>query len=731
VALEGRGIVYGDVAAAGTPTFTPTYTYTNSATSTPTATYSRTASPTLTKTSTPTYTNTLPANTATYTPTFTITNTPSFTATGTATKTQTNTFSSTMTITMNPQTDTFTPTSTLTKTPTFTLTSTFTVSRTYTLTISPTFTSTGTNTASPTLTLYAGTPTDTYTVTPTPTETTCACGNYAGYGTIASFTGFDDSGVMDSNKISLKEAGTVTSLSINVSATGGGQIRMALYDDNSGAPGNLITESAPQPSAIGWNTVDITDTSLAAGNYWIAFQMEAGVTITADKGINGDEQWIAQSFGSFPASAGAVNPFLSVYSLKANYCPAVCSTPTPIGICACQTEFGMTYQAATAGAPAGFAISSWYGMSEDGVASSMDLYVVSGSGQASMAIYSNSLTTTAAGQPYELVAQSDAFTVVTGWNTVNIPQTLLKANTIYWLTFQSGAGIKIAGEGGGTGDMYYRSMAFGAYPEKFTNATANTDDYSINVNYCPVLCPPTATPTPTNTASYTASPTITYTATATSSYTVTETQTIMINSPTITQTVTMTSTGSATYTITQTQTISLQSPTNTPVQSATYTATYTFTSTFTGSATNTPTSTQTLTNTFTDTRTATFTQAVVNTPTITITLTPEAVATTQTIQVKDPLAYPNPYDPETGDSLNIGITLTRDARDITFKLYTTQARLIRKCEIGSAPAGIKVFVINSERFKELAKGVYYFTVEATGDNNTKNRSKIDKLIIIR
>jgi len=195
---EGRGIKYGDIPVAGTPTFTvtPSRTPTSSSTATatatrtatpsqtslaststftstpsPTGTMSRTATPSPTSTATPTQTSL--ASTSTSTGTASRTATPSATGTRTATPSNSATASSTSTISDTPTaTPTFTnpPTgSSPTDTPSISPTSSATPSRTGTGTPSPSATaalSTATSTATG---ISTGTQTVTRTASQSPT----------------------------------------------------------------------------------------------------------------------------------------------------------------------------------------------------------------------------------------------------------------------------------------------------------------------------------------------------------------------------------------------------------------------------------------------------------------------------------------------------------------------------------------------------------------------------------
>lgn len=151
------------------------------------------------------------------------------------------------------------------------------------------------------------------------------------------------------------------------------------------------------------------------------------------------------------------------------------------------------------------------------------------------------------------------------------------------------------------------------------------------------VCPPQASPTPTQTATTTPTSTLTHTSIPTTSFTSTPTPSrtststgTPSNSPTRTPTSTNTLTATSTLTRTSTPTAT-NSPTPLPTQtsggpSATPVPTNTLTSTPSRTPTHTTTSTATIT--LTPTRTGTATSPPTNTPTSTRTHTPEPTQTT-------------------------------------------------------------------------------------------------------
>ena len=705
ISFEGRGIIYGDIPAAGTPTFTPTYTPSR----TPTFTATRTASPTFTRSFTPTFTSTQQISSPTFTPTFTITatntrsftstftstqqiNSPSFTPTFTATATNTRSFTPTFTSTQQINSPTFTYSVTSSQTLTFSPTATQTASWTATSTQSMTSTATQTSTQ------YAGTPTI------TETSTACACATYAGNATIGTYETFNyTSPTLDTNSFTMTQDGVINALEIYVASTSGGNIEMALYSDSNGSPGTLISASAAQGSVAGWNVVNIPSTMVPAGTYWIAWQLSPDVYVTADVGITGDDQWIAQPFGAFPGSISAPNEFNFVASVKADYCPISCVgiTPTPIPECMCAAQFGMQYEGSNAIGPmSGFASATWYGMSEDGIATSMEVFIYQGSGNARVAIYSNSLTTTAAGVPDKLICESQPFAVTTGWNTVAIPQVFLAVNTVYWLVFEcDDPSIYVAADSGNNGDIYFRTQAFGEYPEEFTNATSAAFDDSILVNYCPLSCPPTPTVTET------VSETVTETPSMAATKTMTMTPTNMINSPTVTAMVSVTQTYTYTQTFTATATEQV-SPSNTPVTPV-------------NTATQSPTQQATATYTTTPQAAATATATTVGAATATATMTAGVV----------PIPYPNPAKPGT-DDIKMNVTVEKAASEIKFLMFTPGYRLVREKSLGSYPQGIMQVDLDKADFKGMANSVYYFIIDKKYSDGTSAVTKPGKIILI-
>jgi hypothetical protein len=188
----------------------------------------------------------------------------------------------------------------------------------------------------------------------------------------------------------------------------------------------------------------------------------------------------------------------------------------------------------------------------------------------------------------------------------------------------------------------------------------------------------------------------------------------------------------------------------------------TFTPTWTntpGGPTNTPTFTPTWTNTpggptntFTLTNTPTWTHTPGG-PTDTPTLipSPTMIPTSSTLSFFDAMpapvkAYPNPgivnYHSGAQAPMAVDFVITRNATDVSFKLYTSAARLVRSytgpsakmllngTTSGAPVAGRNILVISGDEFVGLSQGTYFYVVTVK-DSSTTVSSKIEKLILIR
>ncbi|MBP7792881.1 MAG: hypothetical protein KA120_07460 [Candidatus Goldbacteria bacterium] len=283
----------------------------------------------------------------------------------------------------------------------------------------------------------------------------------------------------------------------------------------------------------------------------------------------------------------------------------------------------------------------------------------------------------------------------------------------------------------------------------FTGTRTQTLTYSLTATLTQ-----TATnsrqPTNTFTETRTITPNLTVTDTISSNTpTITQTWTgtppSPTNTPTITQSWTVTSTGTWTRTVTPTMTrtsTGSSTRTNTMQPTGTFTWTRTWTPTWTGTLTST--FTQTVTRTFTQTNTPSFTLTITQTRTqtatllSTMTITPTSTSTVipdeEKLKIGDVVIYPNPYNPDNPDSvdLHIGFEITQACKTIKVRIFTSGFRLIKQItHAGNYSVGRNVIDIESRYIKNLSNGSYFVIISAINKQGKQENSKPIVLVILK
>ncbi|MBP7760166.1 hypothetical protein KA093_00010 [Candidatus Saccharibacteria bacterium] len=94
--------------------------------------------------------------------------------------------------------------------------------------------------------------------------------------TTGTATDNDDNNRLEAGKYLSSVSGNIVALSAYmtcpISTAPNNQFRMALFTDNSGTPGTLITQSSASTLATGWNTVSVPAATVSSGTvYWIIY----------------------------------------------------------------------------------------------------------------------------------------------------------------------------------------------------------------------------------------------------------------------------------------------------------------------------------------------------------------------------------------------------------------------------------------------------------------------------
>ncbi len=177
--------------------------------------------------------------------------------------------------------------------------------------------------------ITCGTPTLTPTISPTATSgsTFADCNKKQFMGACSTGeSNVDLNGTMiAASQYQLHEDGEIAALSAYINSSSGGNIRLAMYDDASGVPGNLLFQVGPQASTAGWNTINLNSNfALPKGRYWIAVQVSAAgdPVLNYDTTMGGPGYTASYSEGPFPNSFPSGTSNTNSYSLSAVYCPA-------------------------------------------------------------------------------------------------------------------------------------------------------------------------------------------------------------------------------------------------------------------------------------------------------------------------------------------------------------------------------------------------------------------------
>jgi hypothetical protein len=278
----------------------------------------------------------------------------------------------------------------------------------------------------------------------------------------------------------LAQAGVITSLSAYMDGNGGAagfqNIRLVMYQDNSGVPGTKVVESNSTTIAAGmpaqWINLTTPETPVASGTYWIVIQTGDTQGVARDYG-DGSTAWYANA-DTF--SDGASDPFGSGSTGTTTLCVYASYVPGTL------KQFGRTTVAAStsSGMSADYKRGTPFTLLESGTLTSFSAYLdgnggASGSQDVRMDLYQDS-----GGVPGALVAQSRPVIINAGmtpqWIHFTAAHTTLAAGT-YWIVLHTGNVQGVARNyGDGSTSWYAAPDAFwdGASPQFGTGSTGTT-----------------------------------------------------------------------------------------------------------------------------------------------------------------------------------------------------------------------------------------------------------------
>jgi hypothetical protein len=125
--------------------------------------------------------------------------------------------------------------------------------------------------------------------------------------------------------------GSLTKLELQFNqASGSGNVRLGVYADNNGVPGNILLDAGQIEAASGWVSISGLNLSITANAYyWLAYNIQSGNTVEYQDGqIANTHVWGSASYGTLPS----IFPTISYsgpnwYVMRAT---VSLSSPTPI-----------------------------------------------------------------------------------------------------------------------------------------------------------------------------------------------------------------------------------------------------------------------------------------------------------------------------------------------------------------------------------------------------------------
>jgi hypothetical protein len=93
---------------------------------------------------------------------------------------------------------------------------------------------------------------------------------------------------------------TLTHLSV-IAKSAGQQVKLALYADSGGAPGQLVAATPATPMTVGANEIPVTPMSLVAGTYWLMGVYDTEASIGLDEtDPDAEVYYLSHYFGDPP-----------------------------------------------------------------------------------------------------------------------------------------------------------------------------------------------------------------------------------------------------------------------------------------------------------------------------------------------------------------------------------------------------------------------------------------------
>ena len=328
-----------------------------------------------------------------------------------------------------------------------------------------------------------------------------------------------NAGLIQAQQATLGQAAALQSISFYI-VQSIGTIRLGLYDSNGagGNPGNKLAETAVVTPIVGWNTVAVSQINLAAGTYWLAYEVSTSSSQYLTSYDVGPIVYANLAYGALPATfPSSLTEWAGSWSFYATLAlnpsppteiptptPAPSPTPTPA---ATPTPFPGTITIGVTqvltGLDSGNAnllLAQKADLSQAATIETLSFYAQTAAGNLRLGIYGNSGTV-----PGSILATTNPFTVVTGWNTASVVTPVVLQPGTYWLAYLPSSNdleFEKASLGGGA---VLTNFTYAPMPAAFpASISTSPSQWSFYATLIPFVAP---SPTPTPTGSPTPTPT--------------------------------------------------------------------------------------------------------------------------------------------------------------------------------------------------------------------------------
>jgi hypothetical protein len=120
----------------------------------------------------------------------------------------------------------------------------------------------------------------------------------------------------------------------------------------------------------------------------------------------------------------------------------------------------------------------------------------------------------------------------------------------------------------------------------------------------------------------------------------------------------------------------------------------------------------------------------------TVTPTPTEANKLEIIQSTPVVSYPNPVVNVKQD-ISIQFAITKKAKQVTFRLYTSASRLIREITVQDTKVtnqlnpGLNSITISKTYLSDLSRGTYYYVIIVQDAKGNQAKSSVEKIVILK